>query len=68
MRKYRMVEPVVIWREQPAPRDPNRPVERGTWVPPSEDPYYIAKWRLARERCAAGLVDLTPDGWESYCV
>lgn len=42
------------WRRQPAPRDPNRdaPYVSAFWVPPSEDPYYKAKWADWRRRFA----------------
>lgn len=62
MRKVKLVEPIELWREAPAPRDPRRTFPEGAkWVPPSEDPWYREKWRLARERAAQGLIDLTPE-------
>lgn len=38
-----------VWRKQPAPRDPRREqVEGARWVPPSEDPWFLAKWARIR--------------------
>jgi hypothetical protein len=44
---------IATWKKQPAPIDPKRPELDGRlWVPPSEDPWYQAKWA----RIKAGAV------------
>lgn len=47
------------WRRQPAPLDRNRtvPYASNFWIPPSEDPYYKAKWADWRQRFAMEEVE-----------
>lgn len=74
------------WRKCPAPKEPNRPVPMVSefFTPPSEDPYYVNKWKKFREENATGEwfkreginrgankvgnVEIAPDRGDVFCA